>query len=107
MATPIPKNHASFTIPEILEATGGSVLTGEGSGVEVVTGVSTDTRALDPGAAFVAIRGATFDGHDHLKAAQAAGSSRARTSGAGEPSAASGGSSRSPDRPARRRRAWP
>ncbi|HZF54344.1 MAG TPA: UDP-N-acetylmuramoyl-tripeptide--D-alanyl-D-alanine ligase [Polyangiaceae bacterium] len=73
MATPIPKNHASFTIPEILEATGGSVLTGEGSGVEVVTGVSTDTRALDPGAAFVAIRGATFDGHDHLKAAQAAG----------------------------------
>jgi UDP-N-acetylmuramoyl-tripeptide--D-alanyl-D-alanine ligase len=71
MGTPIPKNRASFTLPEILEATGGKQLAGEG--VEVVTGVSTDTRAIDRGAAFVAIRGATFDGHDHLRAAQAAG----------------------------------
>lgn len=35
--------------------------------------ISTDTRAIQPGALFVALRGEKFDGHDHLKAAAAAG----------------------------------
>ncbi|CAG0909319.1 unnamed protein product, partial [Cyprideis torosa] len=33
------------------------------------SGVSTDTRTLVPGEIFVALRGDTFDGHDHLAAA--------------------------------------
>ncbi|WP_442596179.1 bifunctional UDP-N-acetylmuramoyl-L-alanyl-D-glutamate--2,6-diaminopimelate ligase MurE/UDP-N-acetylmuramoyl-tripeptide--D-alanyl-D-alanine ligase MurF [Parapusillimonas sp. JC17] len=35
--------------------------------------ISTDTRSLAPGQLFVAIRGDTFDGHDYLEAARAAG----------------------------------
>src|SRR5690606_35306785 len=35
--------------------------------------ISTDTRSLAPGQLFVAIRGDTFDGHDYLDAARAAG----------------------------------
>lgn len=77
MATPIPKNRASFTLREILDATGGSVLTGEASGAEVVTGISTDTRALERGAVFVAIRGSSYDGHDHLRAALSVGAAAA------------------------------
>jgi UDP-N-acetylmuramoyl-tripeptide--D-alanyl-D-alanine ligase len=37
------------------------------------TSVSTDTRTLQPGALFVALRGERFDGHDYLAAARAAG----------------------------------
>ena len=36
-------------------------------------GVSTDTRTLEPGALFVALKGMNFDGHDWLDAAAAAG----------------------------------
>lgn len=39
-----------------------------------VTGISTDTRSLVPGAAFVALRGETFDGHDFVDQAIAKGS---------------------------------
>lgn len=35
--------------------------------------ISTDTRTLQPGALFVALKGERFDGHDHLAAAAAAG----------------------------------
>lgn len=35
--------------------------------------IATDTRRLEPGALFVALRGERFDGHDHLAAALAAG----------------------------------
>lgn len=35
--------------------------------------ISTDTRALRPGALFVALKGERFDGHDHLAGAAAAG----------------------------------
>lgn len=35
--------------------------------------ITTDTRRLEPGALFVALRGDRFDGHDHLAAAHAAG----------------------------------
>jgi UDP-N-acetylmuramoyl-tripeptide--D-alanyl-D-alanine ligase len=36
-------------------------------------GVSTDTRTLQPGNLFVALKGSRFDGHDHLAQAQAQG----------------------------------
>ena len=36
-------------------------------------GVSTDTRALEPGSLFVALSGATHDGHEHLAAARERG----------------------------------
>ncbi|MHB8920820.1 MAG: UDP-N-acetylmuramoyl-tripeptide--D-alanyl-D-alanine ligase [Halothiobacillus sp.] len=38
-----------------------------------VHGVSTDTRHLQPGNLFVALKGARFDGHDHLAEAQRKG----------------------------------
>jgi UDP-N-acetylmuramoyl-tripeptide--D-alanyl-D-alanine ligase len=41
------------------------------------TTISTDTRALIPGALFVALEGERFDGHDHLLAALAAGATGA------------------------------
>jgi UDP-N-acetylmuramoyl-tripeptide--D-alanyl-D-alanine ligase len=45
---------------------------GEGAGLRYA-GVSTDTRTLQPGALFVAIRGERFDGHAHLAEAAARG----------------------------------
>ena len=39
--------------------------------------ISTDTRAIVPGALFVALAGERFDGHDHLAAAAAAGAAAA------------------------------
>lgn len=49
------------------------------SGREALTfsGISTDSRALQPGALFVALRGDRFDGHDYLHAVAAAGASAA------------------------------
>jgi len=38
-----------------------------------LAGITTDTRSLDPGELFVAIRGERFDGHDYLAAAVSAG----------------------------------
>ncbi len=37
-----------------------------------VNGISTDTRAIKPGQAFIALRGERFDGHEYLAAALAA-----------------------------------
>jgi len=39
----------------------------------VIVGVSTDTRSVEPGQLFVALRGERFDGHDFLEQAIAAG----------------------------------
>jgi UDP-N-acetylmuramoyl-tripeptide--D-alanyl-D-alanine ligase len=39
--------------------------------------ISTDTRTLQPGALFVALKGERFDAHDHLPAAAAAGAAAA------------------------------
>jgi UDP-N-acetylmuramoyl-tripeptide--D-alanyl-D-alanine ligase len=60
----------------VLDALAGAVtcdLAAERSGPLVFTEISTDTRALKPGALFVALKGERFDGHDHLPAALAAG----------------------------------
>jgi UDP-N-acetylmuramoyl-tripeptide--D-alanyl-D-alanine ligase len=43
----------------------------------VFSGVSTDTRKIGPGSLFVALRGETFDGHDFLAQAAAAGATGA------------------------------
>ena len=66
MATPIPGNHAAFTRAELLLATSGELA----GAVDHVVGVSTDTRAVTPGAVFVALRGEVHDGHAHLAQAQ-------------------------------------
>ncbi|MCB1456655.1 MAG: UDP-N-acetylmuramoylalanyl-D-glutamyl-2,6-diaminopimelate--D-alanyl-D-alanine ligase [Nitratireductor sp.] len=42
---------------------------------ETVTGISIDTRTLQQGEAFFAIKGEQFDGHDYVGAAQKAGAS--------------------------------
>ena len=74
MATPIPRNRASFTVAEILAATGGRLVA---RGAESVGSISTDTRAIDPGACFVALRGEVHDGHAHLAAARERGAALA------------------------------
>ena len=70
MTTLIPRNQAAFTLAEVVEATGGRLRHSTHPGVGLVLGVSIDTRSLEPGSLFVALRGATIDGHDYL--AQAA-----------------------------------
>ena len=42
-----------------------------------VTGISTDTRSIEPGALFVALRGERFDGHDFIRDARRAGAAAA------------------------------
>lgn len=66
MATPIPKNEASFTTFWIAAATGGSVARGDG---KAGRGITTDSREVAPGSAFVAIRGENSDGHDYVQSA--------------------------------------
>jgi UDP-N-acetylmuramoyl-tripeptide--D-alanyl-D-alanine ligase len=61
MATPIPENHARFTLAEIAEATGGVLQGGAAGGA--VSGVTTDSRAGVSGKLFVALVGERFDGH--------------------------------------------
>lgn len=64
MATPIPTNHARFTVEEILRATSGTLvgpqITGE------VSGVVTDSRLVTAGCVFVALHGERHDAHRFL-----------------------------------------
>jgi UDP-N-acetylmuramoyl-tripeptide--D-alanyl-D-alanine ligase len=53
------------------------LLKGKDSELLAFSGVSTDSRAITPGALFVALEGERFDGHDHLSAAAAAGAAGA------------------------------
>ncbi len=64
-------NRAPFTLRAAAQATGGEILRGP-QDLELC-GVSTDTRAIQPGALFVALRGERFDGHKFLAQAAAAG----------------------------------
>jgi UDP-N-acetylmuramoyl-tripeptide--D-alanyl-D-alanine ligase len=61
---------ATFTPGELAVATGGRWI---GAPPGELTGVSTDTRSLQPGDLFVALKGDRFDGHDYLAQAAAAG----------------------------------
>ena len=56
---------ADFKLEEILVATGGSLVT-SGALDTLVTGICTDSRKLEPGQAFLALRGENFDGHDFI-----------------------------------------
>ncbi len=69
MATPIPKNAATFTAEEVVSATGGEFR----GDWESVTGVTTNSRAVEPGNLFVALRGERFDGHAFIDQAIEAG----------------------------------
>jgi len=55
----------------VVEATGGRLVSGDPT--TVFEGVSTDTRALVPGALFVALKGDRFDAHAFLDRAIAGG----------------------------------
>lgn len=70
MATPIPPNHAPLDACAAAAATGGSAVRASG---KRAAGVFSDSRAVVPGAAFVALHGEHFDGHDHQQAALDAG----------------------------------
>jgi UDP-N-acetylmuramoyl-tripeptide--D-alanyl-D-alanine ligase len=65
---------ATFTQREILEATGGGAL---GELPERFEAVSTDTRTIAKNSLFVALKGESFDAHDFLEKAHAAGASAA------------------------------
>jgi UDP-N-acetylmuramoyl-tripeptide--D-alanyl-D-alanine ligase len=69
MATPIPSNRAAFRLGEVAEITGGAL-----HGKDVACqGVSSDTRAALGGQLFVALAGASFDGHRFIEDALAKG----------------------------------
>ncbi len=77
MATPIPRNQSAFTLAEVVEATGGRLRHSTHPGVGLVLGVGIDTRSLEPGSLFVALRGTTFDGHNYLAQAAELGAAAA------------------------------
>jgi len=66
----------SLSIASVIEATGGRALAPL-PGVPALRSVSIDSRTLEPGALFVAIRGPRFDGHDFLAQARARGAAAA------------------------------
>src|SRR5215472_188024 len=67
MATTIPPNRCAFTLGEIATATDGKLVGGDAR--TTTDGVSIDTRQMQRGALFVALRGAASDGHDYLRQA--------------------------------------
>jgi UDP-N-acetylmuramoyl-tripeptide--D-alanyl-D-alanine ligase len=54
-----------LTVSEIIEATGGKIVLGDG-GKTGFTGVSIDSKTIRDGELFVALKGERFDGHDFL-----------------------------------------
>ncbi len=60
-----PDDTAMFTLGEILKATGGRVMTGEGE--TVFSGITTDSRVVKDGDLFIALKGEKFDGHDFIE----------------------------------------
>lgn len=64
-----------FTAKEIAEVTGGKLIGGD----VTVTGISTDTRTIEPGMLFVAIKGESFDGSDYIGTAAEKGAAAAMT----------------------------
>jgi len=71
MATPIGANRAAVDARSAAEATGGRVV--RSTAGRVAHGVTTDSRAVVPGGAFVALRGEKHDGHAFVGAAIDAG----------------------------------
>jgi UDP-N-acetylmuramoyl-tripeptide--D-alanyl-D-alanine ligase len=65
---------ALWKTAEFAAAAGGRL---EGRAPETIAGISIDSRSIDPGEAFVAIRGENFDGHDFVPAALQGGAALA------------------------------
>jgi UDP-N-acetylmuramoyl-tripeptide--D-alanyl-D-alanine ligase len=65
-----------WNVVQVAEALGVSAPPGCAGGAELL-GVSIDSRTIQPGELFFAIRGPRHDGHDHVSAAMAAGASAA------------------------------
>lgn len=61
---------ALWTIEEIIDATGGRLAGAAGA---PITGVSIDSRTIEPGDLFVALKGESSDGHDYVTSAFEAG----------------------------------
>ncbi len=56
-----------FSAKDILEATEGRLMSGNPAAE--FSDVSTDTRKIEKGSLFIAIKGPNFDGHDFIKEA--------------------------------------
>ncbi len=61
----------SWTVAKILEASGGRLL--QGNPAQPVTRISTDSRRIQAGDAFIPLIGERFDGHDFLDAVASSG----------------------------------
>ena len=60
-----------WTLDEVLEATGGQLLMG--ADVNGFSGISTDSRTLNPGDLFIALKGENFNGHHYIEQAVSRG----------------------------------
>ncbi len=77
-----------WTRDAFVEATGGEL---SGDVFEEISGISIDSRTLQPGEAFVAIKGDRFDGHDFFEKALEAGASLALVAKERQPDLPEGG----------------
>jgi UDP-N-acetylmuramoyl-tripeptide--D-alanyl-D-alanine ligase len=75
MATAIPTNRCAFALGEAASAAGGRLASGDPAAR--ATSVSIDTRRLERGAIFVALRGESADGHAYLARAAEQGAAGA------------------------------
>lgn len=57
----------NLTIQQIIQATGGQLLSGNTE--QIVTSISTDTRTLKKGDFYIPLKGTNFDGHDFIEEA--------------------------------------
>src|SRR5579871_4702439 len=71
MGTPIDGNHVRLEASGVAAATTGRVL--RATPGRAAIGVTTDSREVTPGCAFVALRGDKHDGHDFVDPAIDAG----------------------------------
>jgi UDP-N-acetylmuramoyl-tripeptide--D-alanyl-D-alanine ligase len=70
MATPIPTNTATFTWDELVRLSGAEVVRGPKNTVLLpISGVAIDSRAVQTGGIFLALRGETHDGHSFVPTA--------------------------------------
>ena len=73
MATPIPVNRCRFSAADIIRATGATFTGEQGT---IFEGVGIDSRSIEPGNLFIALRGVR-DGHEFLDAAATRGAAAA------------------------------
>ena len=60
-----------FSFDEAVAAVNGTVINRKGAvgGTLFVSGVSTDTRTIEEGNLYIALKGERFDGHDYVQQA--------------------------------------